>query len=587
MRGALGLVLLALVAGCGGPAASDAGLKVLRIPMDTDGPKSLDPVRGSTVYEARACSLVYETLFQYKYLVRPPTLEPCLLAKMPDVSEDGRTYTFELKQGVFFIDDPCFVGGRGREVEAQDVFYSLKRMADNDNQPKSWWLLEDTIVGFDAYREAQNRAETFDYDAPVDGMKVLDRHRFQIILADPVHRFNYVLEMFQTSVVPREAVEYYGTKFGRHPVGTGPFLLAREKDWVAGKSLVLHRNPGYREARYPDEWMPEDEARGLHQPAGRRIPFLDRIDMTFFVNPQPKWLEFRTGNQDFVTVPAENFRDAFVKRTRRLRSSYRKKGIRAEAVPLLDFIFRGFNMDDPLVGGYTEKKKALRRAMHLAVDLEEFNDTFYNGICVVYDGPIPPQLDGHPAGHLLPRGNQGPDLDRARAELARAGYPDGRGLPEIEFWTSHGGNSKEQTEMLERQLERIGVELSVRLVDFSQLIEAVHNKKAPMFSFAWGSDYPDAENNLAIFYGPNEAPGSNSFNYKRREFDELYRRIRRMPSSPQRTEIYERMRDMLIEDAPYIGSLARTRYYLIHPWVRNCKPTETWWDWPKYLDVER
>ncbi|MHC4973953.1 MAG: ABC transporter substrate-binding protein [Planctomycetota bacterium] len=577
---------LALLVGCG-PAQSADGLKVLRIPMDTDGPKSLDPVRGSTTYEARACSLVYETLFQYKYLVRPPTLEPCLLAKMPTISEDGRTYTFELKRGVHFIDDPCFPEGKGREVEARDVFYSLKRMADTGNQPKSWWLLEDTIVGFDEYREEQNQAKEFDYDVPVPGMRVLGRYRFQIVLKQPVHRFNYVLEMFQTSVVPREAVERYGTRFGGHPVGTGPFRLTDERDWVRGKSLTLHRNAMYREAYYPAEWADGDEAAGLTKAAGKRIPFLDRIEMTFFVNPQPKWLEFRTGNQDYVTVPAENFRDAFVKRTRRLRSSYRKKGIRGVSVPLLDFIFRGFNMDDPLVGGYTEQKKALRRAMHLAVDIHEFNDTFYNNICVVYDGPIPPDLDGHPPDHVLPHGNQGPDLDRARAELAKAGYPGGAGLPEIHYWVSQGGNSKEQTEMIQRQLARIGVTVNVRLGDFSQLIEAVHNKKAQMFSFAWGSDYPDAENNLAIFYGPNEAPGSNSFNYKQKAFDDLYRKIRSMGPSPERTRIYEQMRDMLVEDVPYIGSMARTRYYLIHPWVRNCKPTETWWDWPKYLDVER
>jgi len=559
--------------------------------MQTDGPKSLDPVRGSTTYEARACSLIYETLFQYKYLKRPPELEPCLLAKMPEVSADGRTYTFELKQGVRFQDDACFPGGKGRELEAKDFFYSLKRMADDGNDPKSWWLLEDTIVGFDEYRARQNAAvaqgKEFDYDEPVEGMRILDKYRFQIELKDPVTRFHYVLEMFQTSVVPREAVEKYGTSFGRHPVGTGPFLLQREEDWVAGKSLVLTRNPNYRDERYPSEWEPGDEAYGLQEAAGQRIPFVDRIEITFFVNDQPMWLEFRAGHLDYVTVPAENFRDAFVKRTQTLRASYRKEGITAHAVPLLDFIFRGFNMDDGLVGGYTPQRKALRRAMHLAIDLDEINDVFYNNLNVVYDGPIPPGLDGYQPGRL-PNSNRGPDLDRARALLAEAGYPGGRGLPEtgIEYWLSIGGNSKEQSEMVQRQLARIGVKLNVRLVDFSQLIEAVHNKKAPMFSFAWGSDYPDAENNLAIFYGPNEAPGSNSFNYKRPEYDALYKKIRSMPPSPERTKIYVQMRDMILEDVPYIGSLARTRFYLVQPWLKNCKPEETWWDWVKYLDVE-
>jgi len=256
-------------------------------------------------------------------------------------------------------------------------------------------------------------------------------------------------------------------------------------------------------------------------------------------------------------------------------------------VPLLDFIFRGFNMDDPLVGGYTDEKRNLRRAIHLAVDLQEFNDTFYNSTCDVYDGPIPSLMDGYPQNGRSEAGWRGPDLDRARQLLAEAGYPDGKGLPEIEYWTATAANSQEQTEMLQRQLKRIGVRLNVRLVDFSQLIEAVHRKKAQMFSFAWGSDYPDAENNLALFYGPNEAPGSNSFNYKNPEYDKLYLKIRGMEPSPERTKIYEQMRDMVLFDCPYIGSLARTRSYLIQPWLKNCKPIETWWDWYKYLDVDR
>ncbi|MHC4225410.1 MAG: ABC transporter substrate-binding protein, partial [Planctomycetota bacterium] len=312
------VILLALVAGCFGDAGADSGLKILRIPMSTDGPKTLDPVRGSTVYEARSCEMVYETLLQYKYLVRPPTLEPLLLAEMPAVSEDGRTYTFRLKTGIRFRDDPCFPDGKGREVEARDVIFSWKRMADDANDPKSWWLFKGTIVGFDKYREEQNAAERFDYDAPVEGLRVLDRQTLQVELIEPVHRFLYVLAMFQTAVVAREAVETYGTRFSLHPVGTGPFLLREESDWVMGMSMVLHRNPEYRDARYPSEGSAEDKANGLLKAAGKRIPFVDRVEFTFFVEAQPQWLEFRAGHLEYTTVPAENFNEAFVKRTRSL-----------------------------------------------------------------------------------------------------------------------------------------------------------------------------------------------------------------------------------------------------------------------------
>jgi peptide/nickel transport system substrate-binding protein len=300
------------------------------------------------------------------------------------------------------------------------------------------------------------------------------------------------------------------------------------------------------------------------------------------------WLEWLAGNLDYVTVPAENFTEAFTKRRQTLKRDWVEQGVRAAPVPLLDFIFRGFNMDDPVVGGYTEERKHLRQAMHLAHDLREFNDTFYNGINIIYDGPIPPGLEGHPTAedHLLPNGFQGPDLERARDLLAKAGYPGGEGLPELEYWTSGSANGPEQAELFRRQMAKIGVRIKPRLVDFSQMSQAVHEKRAQMFSFAWGSDYPDGENNLALFYGPNEAPGANSFNYKRPEYDALYRQILSMPPSPVRTKIYEEMRDMVIEDCPYLGSMARTRFYLIRPWLKNCKPTENFWTWHKYLDLD-
>ena len=135
-------------------------------------------------------------------------------------------------------------------------------------------------------------------------------------------------------------------------------------------------------------------------------------------------------------------------------------------------------------------------------------------------------------------------------------------------------------------MAEVGIKIKSNLVDFSTLIEAVDNKKAPFFSFAWGSDYPDAENNLALFYSPNVSPGANHYNYSRPEYDEMYERCITMPPGPERTALYERMRDMVIEDTPYVGSMGRTRYYVIHPWLKNFKPTENFFNYFKYLDVD-
>ena len=577
---------LLLLAGCG-PAAADynKGLKSFVYPIRTAGPGSMDPARGSTTYDNQGCSHVYETLLQYTYLKRPAELEPLLCESMPTRSADGRVYTFKLKHGILFQDDPCFPGGKGREMIAEDVVYSWKRLADTSIGVKNWWLLKNAIEGFDEYRDEQNAAQTFDYDVQFSGLLAVDRYTLQITLNKPVHRFLYVLAMFQTSVVAREAVEMYGTKISRHPVGSGPFTMA-EKDWKAKVSLDFYRNPTYHDDFYPSEWMPEDEERGLHLAAGQKLPLVDHVRINCFTQDQTMWLEFRTGKLDYAQIPAENYLDAVRKRTQTLKKAYRDEGITYHQVPLLDFIFRGFNMDDPLVGGTSEKNKKLRQAISLAMDLREFNDTFYNSQNIVYDGMIPPGLEGHPEGHFCDASYTGPDLERARTLLAEAGYPGGEGLPEIIYLTSVSSNSAEQTEMMARQLSKIGVKLNASLLDFPQLIEAINKKKAMMFSFAWGSDYPDGENNLALFYGPNEAPGSNHYNYKNPEFDRLYEQILSMAPSPERTKIYEQMRDMVLEDVPFIGGMARTRNYLATPWIKNFKPTEDFWNWSKYIDID-
>ena len=578
------LLLSLLVLGCWGGAPQPQG-KTLRLPMRTDGPQSLDPVRGSTVYDNRAACQVYETLLQYKYLVRPPELEPLLLEEMPTISEDGLTYHFKLKKGVRFHDDPCFPDGKGRELVSKDVFYSWKRMADESNQPKSWWLYENTIKGFDEYRQQQNEAKKFDYDAPVEGMKIINDREFEVVLKEPVQRFLYVLAMFQTSIVPREAVENYGELFNRHPVGTGPFTI-NEDDWEPRKKMVFLRNPNYHECYYPKEHMPEDKEFGFDKSAGVKLPIADRVEVTMFIEDQPLWLEFRNRNVDYMQVPAEYFPKAFNERAKSLSREFRDEGITAHAVPLLDFIFTGFNMEDELVGGYSDEKKALRQAICLAVDWSERNATFYNSLNSVYDGPIPPGLEGHPQDGEAPNSYRGPDLQRARELLKKAGYPNGEGLPPIEYYISQGGNNPQQVEMLQRHLDKINVKLDPIIVDFSVLIESVNNKKAQMFSFAWGSDYPDAENNLALFYSPNVSPGSNHFNYSNPEYDKLYEQIRSMSPSPERTAIYEKMRDIIIEDAPYCGSMGRIRHYIVNPRLKNFKPVETWHNWIKYLDVE-
>lgn len=585
-----GLPLLALtclfLAGCGGGAAA-SGKKVLHYPFRARV-GNLDPVRTNSQYQNRANSAIFDALLQYRYPVRPFELEPNLLVEMPRVSEDGLTYSFELERGIHFADDPAFAstGGKGPEITTDDVFYSLKRSTDAHWNPTGYWLLQGRIEGLDEYKAAEAARKerfqsegrgddfVFDYDRPVSGLRKIDDHRFEIVLTDRFPQFLYVLAMMYTAVVPREAVEHYGLEFGQHPVGSGPF---RVKEFWRGSWLKLERNPTFREERIPEDLHPDQIAAGLGEYAGRRLPILDEIVMEIFEQDQPMWLKFRANDLDATQVPAEYWPSTF-NDDWELEGWAVEEGVRNYNLPLLDLIYWGFNMEDP-VWGQAPESRLVRQAIAYAVSLEDRNDIFYNGTNTIYEGPIPPGLEGYEESR------RPHDVERALRLLEEAGHPRGEGLPVLEYETSRGGNSAEQAEFLRRALDNVGIELEVNLNSFPELSDKLNRKKAAFFGLAWGADYPDAENFLQLFYGPNEAPGSNSFNYKNPEYDRLYERTKTMQPGPERTEIYGRMREIVIRDKPMIGSMARTRFYIWRPRLRNFQPEEVYGTWWKYLDI--
>ncbi len=571
------LLALVALAACKRVDSAEVGKKVFHFAVRSQI-ASFDPVHASDEGTSIAQALVYEPLLQYDYLERPLVLRPLLLAAMPEVSEDQLEYTFTLAPDARFADHEAFAGGVGRTVTSTDVVYSFKRMADPANTPKGWWVFSERIVGFDAYKKAQSAAERFDYEAPVEGFVIHDERRFTIRLTAPYPQLLYVLAMPYTAVVAKEVVEHYGERFARNPVGTGPFRLAR---WAPGVELDFVKNPTYRDARYPTPTS-DDVPSELAAAAGQRVPFLDGVRLHIYPQEQPMWLKWRVGDLDAILVPSD-YQTALFDRSQTLRPQFVEDGVSMYAYERIDFVLRGVNMLDPIVGGFGRGKE-LRKALAAAYDVEEIGRAFYDDSITPYAGPIPPGLAGHDPELREPY--RGPNLPLAKALLAEAGYPNGEGLPPLEISLYRGGSSPEQGEMLRRQWSKIGVELDVKLYSWPELSRRVAQKQVQLFALAWNSDYPDAENNLAMFYGPNEAPGSNHFNYARAEYDRLYERVRVMSPSDERTKLYEAMRDMVIEDAPYFGGFARKRYYAYNRRVSNFRPDETWWTWLKYVDVE-
>ena len=289
------------------------------------------------------------------------------------------------------------------------------------------------------------------------------------------------------------------------------------------------------------------------------------------------WLKFRAGDIDIVQVPAEYWPVVFDSEAR-LKDSARAKGLHNRNLPLLDLIYWGFNMEDP-IWGVAPNSKLLRQAVSHAVDLDARNRTFYNNKNILYEGPIPPGLDAFVPGFRRR------DVEKAKALLAEAGHPMGEGLPPLRYDTSRSSNNQEQSEMLARQLGDVGIRLETTLNSFSELDDKLKKKKAQFFGLAWGGDYPDPENFLQLLYGPNGAPSSNNMNFKNAEYDEIFSRARIMPPSPERTALYRRLREIAIEEQPMVGSMARTRFYLWHDNVRNVSPEEVYVSWFKYVDV--
>ena len=327
LRAGAWIVIATLFAmGCKSENPGDEGKKVLEFAIDSKV-SSLDPIRAASSYDHWAAAPVYESLFQYNYLARPSKLEPNLLLKMPTVSEDGLVYSFELKPGTLFHDDPCFPGGSGRELIAEDVIFSMKRMANLKLRPKGWWIYNDRIAGFDTYKDRQrNRpiGAPFNYDEPVEGLRITGRYTFELKLKRPYPQLLSVLAMPFTSIVAREAVEAYRDEFHKHAVGTGPFLL---DSWTAGSSLSIREIPNTGTLSILAQHPLKLETKKLVscETPVHLSHFLDKIVIHVIEASQPRWLKFRVGDLDFTTVPAE-FHDAVFTKDLQLPSSFPKSG---------------------------------------------------------------------------------------------------------------------------------------------------------------------------------------------------------------------------------------------------------------------
>ena len=550
-----------------------------------------DPAQTQDYYSNTIISHIFDAPLRYDFLARPVRLMPNTASALPEVSTDFRTFTVRLTPGIFFQDDAAFQGQR-RELIAADYVYSIKRVFDPRWKSQVLFILEAAkIVGIDQVRQrALKDKQPFDYAREIEGLRVLDRYAFQIRLEQPNPRFVYTLALANpVGAVAREVVDVYGDQIAAHPVGTGPFRLAQ---WVRTSRIVLERNPTYREEIY-DFAAPAGSpvlARDVERLRGKRVPLVDRVEVTIIQEAQPRWLTFEQGRLDHLLVPVEY--GTLIAPNGKLAPSLARRGVRLDLTPV-DLGMSYFNMDHPMVGGYTPEKVALRRAISLGFDAEDFIRQIYKGYGTAPQSPIFPGTFGYDAHWHTSMSEYSPA--KAKALLDTYGYvdrngdgwreqPDGSALL-IEKASDPSEVQRRQNEQWRRYMAAIGINMQFRIAQWPELLKQSLAGTLMMWNFAWQVNQPDSDLFFSLAYGPN-AGSANDARFELKRYDALYEHQRTLPDGPERLAALHEASRLLVAYMPYKFHLYRTQLDLAQPWLIGYKrhpfTTRQW----AYLDVD-
>jgi len=554
---------------------------------------SFDPPRISDLYSNIVNSAMFDTPLSYDYLARPSRLKPNTLASMPEVSADGTTYTLRVKPGILFADDAVF-NGKKRELTAEDYVYSIKRVLDPRNRASQLGEIEGYIVGSDEAIARARKANKFDYDAPMEGLRALDRYTFQVKLTKPIFIFIYKFADCRVAcAVAREVVEKYGEDVGSHPVGTGPYRLTF---WKRSSKMVLEANPNFREEYFDGQPAADDVSgqRILAMQKGKRLPMVGRIEVSVIEETQPRWLSFLNAEMDLMYQVPEEFANQAMPNNK-LAPGLARKGIAMEQLPALDLTYNYFNMEDPIVGGYTPEKVALRRAISLAYKTQDEIAIIRKNQAIAAQTPYSPGVAGYDPNFRTSAGEY--NVPKAKALLDMFGYVDRNGdgyreMPDgspLELKSNSSPTARDQQidELWKRSMDSIDIRISFRKAKWPDLLKESDAGKLMMWQLGGTASDPDADTWLQTLYGPNAGFKGNRGRFQLAEYDRLYEKARSMPDSPERTKLYNEMTKLVVAYAPWKINTHRIRTDMWYPWVigyhRQLVASTNFW---KYIDID-
>ncbi len=533
-----------------------------------------DPQASSDVYSNYVNRVLFDTLFRYDYVARPHRIVPNTAAAMPEVADGGKTWTIKVKPGTYFTDDPAFKGVK-RELTAADYLYSWKRILDPKMRSPQLDIFDGKIVGMDALLAKAKETGKFDYDAPIAGMQLVDRYTLRLKLNYPSYDIVADLTGTGTAAVAREVVEAYGDASGwimANPVGTGPYRL---KEWRRGQKIVLEASPTFRDVRYPESTDPADRAL-MARFKGRRLPLIGKIDISVIEEANPRLQAFEKGDLDYIEVPVDLVANV-LEPGNQLKPRFTKAGVSLQRGIQPGITYTWFNMEDPVVGGYTPDKVALRRAIGMAYNVDEETKVIRQGQAEYASQILPPGVSGHDPRFV---GNTRYDPASAKALLDKFGYidrnkdgwrdlPDGKPLV-LKKGTSPSALERQYDELWQRNMTAIGVKIEFVTQKWPDLLKMARGGQLQMWQLGNRSTGTEGYGFLGLLYGGN-AGLANLSRFKLAAYDKAYDASRQLPDGPERAKLMREMSQLVAAYAPWKINAYRFENIILYPWVEGYK----------------
>ena len=561
--------------------AADPG-KVLRVSLGDI--TSLDPQQGTDLRSTRIASHIFEGLYQFDYLANPARVIPNTAETMPQFDDGGRTWTIRLRKGIRFTDDPAFKGPR--ELVAQDYVYAIKRRLDPNLRGGGDAALTDLFVGARSVVDpARKPGAKLDYDAPIEGLRAIDRYVLQFRLTKPDYTLLERLAVLDTFAVAREAIEAAGPDVMSKPVGTGPYRLV---EWKRASKIVLEANPHYRTIAFPTSNDPAHAAL-IKSMSGRKLPAIGRVEVSIIEEPNPEFLSFEQGSLDLLAFGSETTRR--VLDGGKLKPEFARRGVvhLRQPAPFLTFTY--FNLDDPVVGGYSTAQVALRRAIAMGFDTGELIRVLYAGMALPANQLLPPGVSGHdtsmPSRSIY-------DPAAARTLLDRFGFvdrdgdgyretPDGKPLT-VSRGTLPESWYREVDLLWKKNMDAIGIRMLVQQQTFAELLNLSLAGKLPMFNLGYRALAPSGYEILSTLWGKASAD-SNRSRFKRPEYDEAYEKFVATPDGPERLAAVRRMNELVAAYVPMTLHTHGISNVIVQPWLMGYTISAFGASW-KYLDLD-